>query len=171
MVGFVALVPGLEIKYFSFSAHIRYAAAEYFSALKPTRKDDFVGLGNIEILAIHFFVRDFDPIGQPCRDRMIGSRHPKPLTLVYLTPAQSTTRSHQFTEGFRHMRGMQEYAAHAAQNARGDLIHERVAHGFMHTMPPPDKHVRFLQNFIREPAAVFVIVLIHRFRFESFAFE
>lgn len=64
------------------------------------------------------------------------------------------------------MRGMQEYAAHAAQNARGDLIHERVAHGFMHTMPPPDKHVRFLQNFIREPAAVFVIVLIHRFRFD-----
>src|SRR5437660_994973 len=69
-IGRECFVAGAEIKNLSGAALPGAAAAENLTAAKPADEDQLVGLGNVEVLAVHFFVFEHKMVVESLRDRM-----------------------------------------------------------------------------------------------------
>lgn len=117
---------GLEIEHLALAARISYAASENFSALEPADKYQIVGIGNIEMFAVHFLVGNFNMFGKTGGYRVCGRGNSKSLPLVYFSPFKGAARAHKPSERLGHVCGVKKYATHAAQNALADFFNKFV---------------------------------------------
>ena len=90
----VSFMARTEVKYFAVAAFPRAAAAENLAAFKPRNKNNFVGRGDGERLAIHFSVFDFETAIDSLRNRVAGMANPEPLALSRLPPGERAARAH-----------------------------------------------------------------------------
>ena len=77
---------GAEIEDSPGSARPGAAAAKDFSAGKAADQDRFLGLGDIEEFAVHFFFFENEMIVDAVKDRMTGPGDPENLALADVAP-------------------------------------------------------------------------------------
>ncbi|MNE35629.1 hypothetical protein D3C80_1294020 [compost metagenome] len=92
-----------EVEDFTRSARIAAAASEYFSAFEPAYHNQLIRLWNIEVLAVHFFLRELNIFPNTVCNRMSGINHPYPFLLIGLTPLQIAGGTHKLFKYFRKM--------------------------------------------------------------------
>ena len=75
-----------EVEDASVAARKGHTAAEDLAAGKPAGKDHFIGLCNVEMLAIGLFVRKLEIFGKTGSDRMRGRRNPNAFLVAAFAP-------------------------------------------------------------------------------------
>src|SRR5690606_37985867 len=134
------------------------ATSKHFPTLKPRDEHLLLRSGYRERLPVHFLRRQFEVAINPARDRMAWIAHPQSLFLVGFAPRERTRGAHQSTEDFRIVRRVQHDEPHAFEHALLHAIDDFVLHFVVSHVPPPRKHIRFREAFLRQS----VITLLQR---------
>src|SRR6185437_11421615 len=108
---------GAEIDDSPASARPGAAAAEDFSAGKAADQDRFLGLGDIEEFAVHFFFFENEMIVDAVQDWMARAGDPENLSLADVAPFQIAGGSHQLLEDLGKVAAVKNDQAHACQHA------------------------------------------------------
>lgn len=103
---------GLEVEDLPRPAVPAAAGAEQLAAAEPAAEDDFIRIGNIEMLAVHLFLFQLKPSGDTFGDGMAGIHAPHPLKIA-VPPAQGAGGTHQEAERLGIMAGVEHDEAHA----------------------------------------------------------
>ena len=140
---------GLEIEDLSVAPGPGGAAAEQLASPIAVGKQQVVRLGDIEGLAIDLLLLQLKGLGDPLCNGVsaVHGVHPGE---VHLAPFQIAAGAQQVAEGLAEMSRVQGNKAHAPlypfHHPKGQLIRHRV----VGHMPPPNKHVRFIQQLVRQ---------------------
>ena len=97
LVGGIGFVSGLKIEDLAVAAGERTTAAEDLAAVEPTDKNDVIGRGNVESLAVHLLGLKHKGLGHTRRDGMVGRNSPDSLSCL-VTPLEIAGSTHKATE-------------------------------------------------------------------------
>src|SRR5437773_11111870 len=122
----VRLVTGPEVEDPAPAAVVAAAAPEHLAALEPAHEDELIGGGDVEELAVHFLLPDYERFAEPRRDRMRGIDHPESLPLPGFAPLEVAARSHEPAEDLRVVARVEDDQAHPVEHAPLDPIDDRI---------------------------------------------
>lgn len=143
----IGFVTGLEIEDLSISSRKGTSAAEDLTSVEPTDENDFVGIGNIERLAVHFLILKQKSVLDALGNGMIRLDRPDTLAGI-VTPLEIAGRTHQPFENFGVMSRMENDKPHTAENRLLYTVHDLVTDSRVTHMSPPDKNVRIRKNLL-----------------------
>lgn len=157
-----------EIEYPTTAAPECAPASKHFASMKPGKKHQLVRRWNVEGLAIHLRLRNFETRWQAFRHRMRRGNDPHTfrLALRLFTPCQIATGTHQSLEDLRMMARMKDHKSHSGENPSLHAVNQIVGYVLMGFVPPPYENIRRLKRLGRKP--VIVIVKACRSQDESF---
>ena len=152
-VGFVA---GLKVEDLSIPAFIEASCTEGFTAAEVSDKEQFVGGGDDEGLAVSLFMFKDDTAIDPLHDRVSGLGDPKDLAVIRLTPGEVTGGAEESLEWLGMVGGVKEDGAHTFEDGvahhGGDLIGDiPVLH-----VPPPDEDIGLGEDFFGDTAILVI---------------
>ena len=118
VVGALGLVTGLEVEDLAEAAGPGAAGAEDFAACEPADEDQIIGLGNVEVLAVHLFLGQFEGSGDALGDGMGGAGAPYART-VALAPLQTAGAAQDVLHGLGGMCGVLSSSAFLSASISG----------------------------------------------------
>src|SRR5690606_40882573 len=91
----MGLVPWAEVEDLPLAPVEAAPAAEDLPAGEPADKDQRVGLGDVEELAVHLLFFKLDGLADSLDDGMSRRDHPEPLPFARLSPLERARGAHQ----------------------------------------------------------------------------
>ena len=143
---------GLEIENLSEASVPAAARTENLTAREPAEKYYFVRLGNIKLLAVHFFNSKAEMSGDTLCDRMSGVDVPDSFS-VAVSPAEITGCAHKRFKNLGVVTRMKNNESHACKHSLMYFFNELIGNLIVCHVTPPDKYIRGFKNFIRKTAA------------------
>jgi hypothetical protein len=150
VVGGEGFVAGAEVDDFAFAAGPGAAGAEDVTAFEPGDHDEFVGGGDVEEFAVHFFVGDVEVFGEAVGDFVGGVDDPEAFELAGLAPFEAAAGAHEFAEGLGEVGGVEKDDAHTFEDALVDFGGDFVADIVVGHVAPPGHDVGVGEEFVGE---------------------
>ena len=148
--GGAGFVTGLEVEDLTCAAEEAAACAEDEAVLIPCAEYQFIGLGNVEGLAVKLFLLDEEVVGDACGNGMSGEQIPHDLLLI-TAPRKVTVGADNGLEGLGVVAGVECDEAHLAEiYAILDLLYQLVIDFAVSHVTPPKQNIGVFQNIIRQ---------------------
>ena len=142
---------GLEVEDPAHAARPGAAGAEHLAAGEPADEHQIVGLGNVEVLAVHLLVGQLEGLGNAPGDGMGGAGAPH-AGAIALAPLEAAGGAQNRLHGLGRMGGMQADEAHALEHSVLHALHDLIGNAIVRHVRPPDQHVRVIQHLLRQAA-------------------
>ena len=94
MINGVGFMSRSEIKNPSMTTLPAAATTEYLATFEPGDENYFIGIGNVESLAVHFSVRQFDKVTNSLCNLVTGFDIPQSFFFASLPPSKRTVSAH-----------------------------------------------------------------------------
>src|SRR5215217_5713164 len=146
----VLLITGREVEDLALAAPPATARPEDLASAEAGDEDQFIGAGDVEVLAVHLLLADHDRLRHSPGYGM-GRRHrPNEFNLSGIAPCQRAGGAHQPDEDLGEVRGVQDQQAHAAENALMHPIDHLIINLSVGGVAPPGQHVCTCQHLPRQ---------------------
>ena len=153
--GLVSLVTGLEVEDSAVSACEGATASEYLAAVEPTHKDDILGIGNIEGLAVHLLGIENEGLVNSRSDGVIGLNCPDALSCA-VSPLEITGGAAELAEYLGVVARMENYESHSAKYSLMYSLYYLIGYSVVCHVSPPDHNVGVV-NYCLSKTALLVV--------------
>ncbi len=127
-------MPGLEVEYLTRAAVVAKSRTEHIPLLKPASEHQFVGLWDIEGLAVQL-LKKLEVIGHPRRDGVGGEQIPNDLIAI-TAAGQISLGTHDLAEYLGLMPRMEHDQTHLTRkDPRSDLCDQRIGNLLVYRCP------------------------------------
>ncbi len=150
VIGGEGLVAGTEVDDFAFAAGPGAAGAEDVSAFEPGDHDEFIGGGDVEMFAVHFFVGDVEMFGEAVGDFVGGVEDPETFKLAGFAPFEAALGAHEFAERVGIVGGVEDDEAHAFEDAVVDFFDNVIGDFVVGSVAPPGHDVGVVEDVVGE---------------------
>ena len=128
---------GTEEEHFTSTSLPHTARTHYFTALEPRDEHQFVGIGNIEGLTVHFFVVDYKTIANAFCNWVTKVGYPQSFSFADFSPRKVTGSSEKTFEGFCVVPRVHCDIAHTTVYAESNLFCNAIQNLIVIDMTPP----------------------------------